>query len=115
MAEPSKIEELTDNVKEYINIRVELVKLQATNKVSILIAILEFGLIAFLLVQLILIVAGLALGYYLSSVTGSTFLGFLLVTGLYIIMGIVLVTYRKKLIINPIRNIIIKYILSDEK
>jgi len=115
MTEPNKIEALTKNVRDYINIRAELVKLNATDKASTIIAALAFGFIASLLALLLLIIFSLGLGFYLSFLTGSAYSGFLIVTGFYLIIGVILLCYRKKLLINPIRNIIIRQILSDEK
>jgi hypothetical protein len=115
MEEPSKIENLANNVKEYVNIQVEIVKLNALNKISIIGAKIAFGFIAALMTLLLLLFGSMALGYYLSTLTGSTSTGFLLVTGFYLIIGILLYSNRKSLVINPIRNLLIRQILSDEE
>lgn len=115
MEDSDKIETLTKNVQEYINIRVEIVKLLATDKASSILAKIVFGFIVSLVALLFVIFISMALGYYMSTLTGSTFSGFLIVTGLHLIMGLVLISYRKKLVINPIRNILIRQILSHEE
>ena len=115
MEESSKIENLAKNVKEYVNIQVEIVKLSAINKLSILVAKIAFVFtVAFLSLPFI-IFGSMALGYYLSTLTGNIYTGFLLVTGLYLIIGIILFSGRKSLILNPVRNLLIKQILSDEE
>jgi hypothetical protein len=115
MEDPSKIENLAKNVKEFINIQVEIVKLNAINKLSILVAKIAFVFTIALLSLLFIIFGSMALGYYLSTLTGSIYTGFLSVTGFYLIIGIILFSGRKGLIINPIRNLLIKQILSDEE
>ena len=115
MEESGKIENLTKNIKEYVNIQVEIAKLKTLNKASIVGAKIAFGFIAALMVLLLLIFGSIALGYYLSILTGSIYTGFLIVTGLYLIIAVILFSGRKNLIINPIRNILIRQILSDEE
>jgi hypothetical protein len=115
MEDPNKIEVLTKNVKEYVNIQVEIAKLNATNKVSSAIAEIAFSFIATLTIMVLTIFAGLALGYYLSTLTGSIYSGFLIVTVFYILIALILYSNREKLIINPVRNKIIRQILSDEE
>ncbi len=110
----TKIEELSGNVKEYVNIQVKLINLKIVDKASSIVANITFVVIVSLLILLFVIFGSIALGYYLASVTGSVSLGFLLLTGIYLVAGIVLFSFREKLVINPIRNILIKQMLENE-
>ena len=115
MEEPSKIEVLTKNIKEYINIRAEIIKLSAADKAATVLAMIMFGFIVALLALLSIIFGGQALGYYFSTLTGNIYSGFLIVTGLYLVIGFIFVSFREKLVINPIRNTIIRQLLSNEE
>ena len=115
MPEQNKAEELADKVKEYVNIQYELIKLNVTDKVSLFSADMALGLILALIACLVILFISLAGGFYLSYITGSRFTGFIIVGGIYLMAGIVLVIYRRKLIIDPIRNRIIRKMFSDEQ
>lgn len=115
MLEQNKAEELTEKVKEYVNIQVELIKLKATDKLSLFSADMALGIILALLAFLVIIFISFAAGFYLASVTGSNFAGFIIVGGIYLAAAIIITIYRKKLIIDPVRNRIIKQMLSDEQ
>ena len=111
----TKIEELSGNVKEYVNVQVKLINLKVVDKVSSVAANITFAIIIFLFAFLLLIFGSIALGFYLASVTGSTSLGFLVLTGIYLIVGIILFSFREKLVINPIRNGLIRQMLRNEQ
>jgi hypothetical protein len=110
----TKIEELSGNVKEYVNIQVKLINLKVVDKASSIVANVTFVVIVSLLVLLFVIFGSLALGYYLASVTGNVSLGFLLLTGIYLVAGIILFSFREKLVINPVRNLLIKQMLEND-
>jgi hypothetical protein len=110
----TKIEELSGNVKEYVNIQVKLINLKVVEKASSIVANVTFVVILSLLALLFIIFGSIALGYYLASVTGSISLGFLLLTSIYLVAYVVLFSFREKLVINPLRNILIKQMLENE-
>ena len=113
MSENGKIEELTQSLKVYIQTNIELVKLEATERVSVL----GSGLLSLLLVGLTLSLFTLFLSIgasiYLGEYFKNTFLGFLFVAGFYFLLTCLLILSRKKLIEKPMRNKIIKRILRN--
>lgn len=108
MQEQTKIEETVESIKDYVNTRHELAILKASDKVAIITStILSFIPIIFLTVVTFLILSiGLAL--YLNIIFVSNYFGFLVVGGGYFVVLFFLVCVRKKLIVKPFRNKIIK-------
>ncbi|OFZ08195.1 MAG: hypothetical protein A3D92_07105 [Bacteroidetes bacterium RIFCSPHIGHO2_02_FULL_44_7] len=112
MQEQVKIEDLTKSLKVYVQTNIELFKLEATERTSVfganLISILVVGFSLFLFVLFV----SLSAGFFLASYFNDNYTGFLLVTGFYFMLTIVLFIGRKKFIEKPIRDKIIRRILK---
>jgi hypothetical protein len=112
MEEQTKIEQLSDQLKSYIDTRYDLILLNTSDKVSIigsqLIAYLFIGLSSLLFIVLL----SIALSLYMSSLYGSTFIGFFIVAAGYFVLALILVLFKKQLT-APFRNKIIREVLSE--
>ena len=113
MTAPDKIEELTANLKEYINIRYKLLELKASDKFSAIgsktISGFAIGMLGFLVVFF----TSFGIGIYLSSLIGDKFSGFFVVAVFYFLLVLLIIIYRKKLMSTPIRNRIIKELFNE--
>jgi hypothetical protein len=109
------IEETTDNIKSYFNTYYELRILQLAEKCSNAGAeIMSYSYI-FLMIMLSVLFLSLALAYYFSfSLIGDGYTGFIIVGGAYILLGIILYVFRKKIFDRPIRNKIIHALFKEE-
>ncbi len=112
MEESTKIEELSDKLKSYLDTRYDLMVLNTSDKVSNIgsqfIAYLIIGILSLLFIVLF----SIALSLYLSSVYGNSFIGFFAVGSLYLILAGILFAFKKQLG-NPFRNRIIRAVLND--
>ena len=108
-----KIEELTNNLKKYIDIRTELMELQAADKLSIVAAETISGFTIGLFGMLFIFFMSLGFGFYISSLIGSLFTGFFIVAGFYFLIFLFVLSFRKNLMSKPLRNRIIKEIFSE--
>ena len=98
MEDQNKIEELTESIKKYINTRYELMILKTTEKAS---NIGAEALSAFLILKvasLALFILSLAVAFYISSSMGDCYSGFLIVGGVYFIITLILIGFRKSLL-----------------
>jgi hypothetical protein len=113
MPEYNKLEEITDSLKEYLLLNFEILKLEATERVSVigssLTAILLVGLSVFLLIFTL----SIGLGFYLSALLGDTYSGFAIIAAFYFILTIIIFIGRKKMIEKPLRDKIIEKILKN--
>src|ERR1035437_4364259 len=112
--EKNHVEKLTENIKEYINTRYEIVTLKVTQKTAEIssqtVAIILIGMV----ISFFLLLINMALAFYISSLLDNNYAGFFIVAGFYLLLSIILLLGRQKLIIVPLRNLIIKQILNDE-
>ena len=113
MSEFNKAEEISNGLKQYLMLNYEIVKLQATDKVSALgsslFGLLMVGISAFLFAFTL----SIGLGFYLSAVLGNAWSGFAIIAAFYFLVAIVLFIGRKKMIEKPLRDKIIDKLLNN--
>lgn len=112
--EPTPIEDFNQNLKEYLATRYELTVLKTSQKVSIIASFIMFGSILAILGVLFLLFICLAGGFWLSTLVGSYELGFLILSGIFLLFGIILYAVRKKYILTPLRNRLIKEMFDED-
>jgi fatty acid desaturase len=105
-------ESLLERAAEYGKTSYELVKLKAVDKSSDVVSSLIPHSIVFVLIALFLLFLNLGLAFWLGEILGKTYLGFLVVAGFYVFMGIVVHFLLHKWIKNKVRNNIIKLLLK---
>ena len=112
-----KAEELAGNVKDYVNIRLDAAKLQAAEKTSSIIANLAGRLIVAFIFLLFIIFAGIALAFGLGEWLGKIWAGFIIVSFLYLALGMIVWNMRRKIIQLPVMNAFIAqlFTVDDEE
>lgn len=110
----AKIEELADSIKDYVNTRIESAKLSVAEKSSMIIANVMAAMIAAVVFLFFIIFAGTALAFGLGEWIGRTWAGFLIVAGLYLLIGIIVWTAREKIIRLPIMNALIRQLFRND-
>jgi Fe2+ transport system protein B len=111
----ARVEELADTIKEYVNTRIESVKLSAAEKTSAVMANVLAGIIVAVVFLFFIIFASIALSVGLGEWIGNTWAGFLIVAGLYLLMGIVVWVARGKLIRLPLMNALIRQLSGNDE
>jgi hypothetical protein len=103
---------LKTDVKELINTKFELLKLEAYEKISAIGSSLLLGLILINLVFFVFLFAFVTLGFLLSDVVDTFVGGFGLVTLIYLILAGIVLLFRKP-ILCYFRNFFLKELDSD--
>lgn len=109
----AKTEELVDDVKEYVDVKVETAKLAIAEKTSLVVANAAAGvavLVAFIFFT-ILLVTGLSL--LIGQWIGKPWAGFLIMSAVCLIKAIVIWSLRKRIIQIPVMNALIKQLFSN--
>jgi hypothetical protein len=110
-----KAEDLAGHIKDYINNRVDSVKLNVAEKTSKLGA----NLIAFVIVSVFalffVVFASIALAYVFSALTGKLYWGFLMVAGFYLLAGVIIWSARERLLRLPVMNALLQQLFTEEK
>ena len=111
----SKIEELASHTKDYIKAQIDLAKLTAAEKISLLLSGIISGIIAAFFFILVIVFGSVAAAYALSAWIGAGYAGFLIVAAFYLVVGMVLWLTRDRLIRIPIMNSIIRQLFQNKQ
>lgn len=111
----ARVEELADTIKEYVNTRIESVKLSAAEKTSAVMANVLAGVVVALVFVFFVIFASVALSLGLGEWIGKTWVGFVIVAGLYLLIGIIVWAARGKFIRLPLMNAMIRQLSGNDK
>ena len=109
------IAELTDQVKNYIQLRIDLFKLNLTEKLATLTTTLLISIIFFIVFLFFTLFLSLAFIFWFKDYAGAAWVGSLIVAGFYILLGIVVYLLRDKLFLNRVVVQISKILLEEEK
>lgn len=101
-------EESKKKVEEYVQDRLLLLKLEAIEKSSRLIATMISGLLIAMFALLIIIFISIMAGYLFGALIHHVYWGFGIVAGIYIILLVVVIMLRKRLIEKHVVNMIIE-------
>ncbi|WP_046744347.1 hypothetical protein [Kordia zhangzhouensis] len=111
----SHIESIYKKAKAYTETSIALYKLNAVDKAadvaSSLVSWLVFGSIG----VLFLLFVNIGISFYIGQLLGATYLGFLIVSLFYLIVGICVYIFNKDLITKPITNFVISKLTSANK
>jgi hypothetical protein len=95
---------LKDNVREYVDTQINIIKLKAINKGGAVISSIIVGVAVGFLSIFILMFLSFSAAYAISSATEKPFLGFLIVAGFYILLAVLLIVLKDKILTMPIIN-----------
>lgn len=105
---------LTENVKDYVNLRIDLTKLILTEKIAKLASFFLIAVIFFILAMFLLLFLSLSFVYWYGDEIGPAYVGALIITAVYIVGGALIYVKRHEFFINPLVTQLTK-ILMEEK
>jgi hypothetical protein len=110
----ARMSDLTGNIREYIETRIDIVKLDAADTVatsaSSMVAWLAIGIASLFTLFLFSTGAALAVGYMLENFVA----GFFIVGGVYLLIALLLYACRDSWIRKPLINTIVKNIFDND-
>jgi hypothetical protein len=115
MTELNKIGELSDSLKRYFILNIEIIKLEATRHLSNIGPKFITSIIVGVFLFMFVISLNIGAGLYLSTLFNDLYTGFAIVSGFNLLIAVVLLIGRKKIIENPFRDKIIKKILEEKE
>ena len=113
MSENNELEEFTESLKKYLGTNYGLIKLEATERYSVISSELISGFVIAILGMLFLFFISLGAGFYFSKKLGDDYSGFLIVAGFYFLLTIIFIIGQKKIVEEPIRDKIIRKAFSN--
>jgi len=110
--QPHTFETLLDNAKEYMETRVELLKLQAIHKSSDVTSSLVSRVTIFLIIIFAVFLLNMGLAFWIGELLGKVYLGFFVVTGFYVLIAALLHIFKDSWLKEPVSSMIIKKMLN---
>ena len=100
--------------KKYLELQKEFVKLDATEKMTVILSAILIVTVLLLLGSIVLLFLTFALAYYLGDVLGSLSLGFGLISAFILLLTVIFYLNRKRMVIQPMARFMTKLILTKE-
>lgn len=100
--------------KKYLELQKEFVKLDATEKMTVILSAILIVTVLLLLGSIVLLFLTFALAYYLGDVLGSLSLGFGLISAFILLLTVIFYLNRNRMVIRPMARFMTKLILTKE-
>ena len=101
------IESLFDQSKDYVDNRIQLIKLKMVDKSAKAVSAIFIGLALFVIFFIFFIVFNIGIALLIGDLVGRASFGFLILAAFYMIVGVVLFSARNKLFKTPVTKLII--------
>ena len=108
-------QQLYDDVKKYVELQTEYVKVEFVEKLTILLSTLLIIGIVMVLVIAALFYLFFSLAYALQPLFGSLALSFALITCIYVLLIVLFMIYRKRIVINPLVRFLSNLFLKNKE
>lgn len=108
------LERLVRNLKRYVDLKLESLRLDAVSRITMLLSAVLIGVVFFCIASLIVIILSFAAVVYLASTVGGYVMASGLVALFYIAVALLLIVFRRPLIIDPITRFLVALLLSEE-
>lgn len=110
----ANIESLYEKAKSYAEVNVELAKLTAIDKTADVVSSLLARLLVIMVVALFVLFLSISMGLFLGEQLDSPYLGFLAVSGLYLVFALLFHFRRDQIVKVPLTNVIIAKLLKSK-
>lgn len=105
---------IAKNAKEYGELYLQLFKLNAVGTLSKFVSYLIVIIAGVMLLVTVLIFLAIILVLWLKNVTGSMIYSLLIMSGIFVVLFLLLLLFRKKLMLNPIIKKLSSIMFSKE-
>lgn len=110
----TNIESLYEKAKDYAEIKAKIFRLKAIDKTADVASSLLTRLIIVLSAAMFLLFVNVALSLYLGKLLGENYLGFLIISAIYLILTLVFSASKNKMFKIPLTNLIIAKLLEEK-
>ena len=97
MEERSKLEAFVEHAKDYAELRLELVKLEASAKISNVVSSIASAVVIGLLGLFVLLFASLGVAWWIGQANDNPSMGFFIVAGFYVLLAVVVYLMRNSI------------------
>lgn len=102
-------------LKEYIEVRLDLFRLQGVKLLSKSIGLFIWLTIVLFLVFFTLMFLGMVFAWWIADISGSNIIGFASAAGVFVLLLTIVVVFRKRLFQEPVSRLIIRETLDQDE
>ena len=110
--EPNILGSLFEKATDYVETNAELFKLKAVDKSADVIASIVSAAVMLVFGLIIIILLNIGIALWLGDLLGEAYYGFFIVAGFYFIVGLIFHFSRRKILNEPLTDLIIKKFLK---
>lgn len=110
MDESSNIQTLWQRIKQLVTLKFEYTRLTVAEKATVLFSMVALAIIMFFLCGAVVLFLSVALSHLLAESVGAVWSS-VIVAGIYLVVLLIVVAFRKQLIVNPISRFITRLLL----
>lgn len=107
------LQQLFADIKDYIELKLKVARLDLVSKVSVLLSLLVLGLVLSVLLAIIVLFLSATAAMALAPHVGGMAWACALVALAYLLIGILLIAKRKAWILNPLLHLLTALFLND--
>jgi hypothetical protein len=104
---------LISKTEKFTKTSIDLLKLNVVEKTADIVSSVTSGLTVILIVAMFTLFLNIGLGLWIGELLQSNYMGFLIVSGFYLIVAIVIYFYQNRLLKNPISDKIVVKLLKN--
>ena len=105
----SNKKKMIETIKEYVSKRIDLLKIEATEKSSLSAGIITYFVIMLVAFGFFIILFNFGIAFLIGEALGNQSYGFLIVAGFYLLIMILVMVFKKK-IVNSVADQVIKFL-----
>ncbi|MEO6166843.1 MAG: hypothetical protein ABIO46_15390 [Chitinophagales bacterium] len=110
----NQVEGLFQELREYIKLHIHIAQLKFSNKSSIVASSLLTYMLLFMVIFFFVLVLTIGVSLWLGRKMGDWSLGFMLMAGVYLFIGLIIYIFRNKWVRQPLNNLIVKEIFDED-
>ena len=105
-------QQLYDDVKKYIQLQTEYVKVEFVEKLTVLISALLIIFLIIILIMGVLFYLFFSVAYLIEPIVGSLAGSFSIISAFYLLLTFLFFMFRKRLVINPLVRFLTRLFLT---
>ncbi len=108
------VEVLLEHGQAYVKTSLRLFKFKATDKVADLVSNIASGFVILILLTLLFINLNIGIALLIGDLLGKIWIGFIILSGFYACLGLIVYIFRDRWLKKPVSNSIIAQLLKEE-
>lgn len=108
------LQSLFVEVKHYVDLQKDYIKLDITHKLTILLSTLILIFVLVVLGMIALFYLSFTFAYVLEPYVGGLMHSYAIITGCIVLLGVIIYWCRQRLIIQPLTNFLANLLLNDK-